>query len=112
MDKLLTALKTIKPTRTALLVATGVLALAVLTVFGMVQTVQADKEAASVAASQAEERAAEQKALTDRITTLEADSKALKAVTVEADSACAYIRQLDADRVITSRVTVPAYCNQ
>jgi Tfp pilus assembly protein PilN len=110
MNKLLSALKSIKVPKTILLAAAGALIVIALIGFGAVRNVQATRAEEAVSAQAAANRKAQAAQVQATIDRLTAENKALSAKAQVGDQACAELRKLDANKAITLAVTVPAYC--
>ena len=100
----------IKVSKTVLFVTLAVLAFGAIVVFGAWQSVRQQRAEAEASQAKAEQTAAVLK----QMDTLKAENAALKKEALTETNtvlaSCAEFRRLDADRVITFRVSVPAYC--
>jgi cell division protein FtsB len=113
MNKLLSALKSIKPSKTVIWVGGAVTLFLLILGAGIAQNVRAERattehNATIVAEAKADKATIE--ALKARNAVLEADSKKLQGESQTVAVSCAEFRRLDAIRAITGSVVVPAFC--
>lgn len=93
--------------RKVLYITAGVLLVAGLLAYGIVREVQAEQAASAKASYEAEQRHKQAQATTLYIKAVEAQRDTEKQ---SKTAVCAYVKQLDGNRLITRSVDVPAAC--